>query len=189
MYESPVKYLWMFTVEFSWNFKLHNVQLTQVSHREQCHSKGRAHSFFKKAETGQGHGTLQGRVTQTGMSSNFWSLLPLLCSLQFVIWYLRLGRQGLRQLYLSFPLSVISVSCNECKRDRPSLQSPQQIEVIKSRHPSPLLSYLAISLKESPSLPCCLTFDSYHMQISNSVHPVNEPYPGHYHISQSIMGE
>lgn len=106
MCESPLKYPWLLTVEFNRNFKLHNFQRTQVSHREQYHSKGIP---FLKAETGQGHGTLQGTVTQPGKSSNFWSLLPWLYSLQSVIRYLKLGRQRLCQLYLSWCLSLWSV--------------------------------------------------------------------------------
>lgn len=142
------------------------LQITQLSadtgfsQRTMPQQRKRAFLFLK-AETGQGHGTLQGMVTQTGMSSSFWSLLPLLYSLQFFIGYLNLRRQRLCQLYLSSPLFVISVSYNEGKRDWPSLHSPQQLEVRKSRHPSPLFPYLAISLKKNPSLPCCLTSDSH----------------------------
>lgn len=124
-----------------------------------CHSKEGEHSFFffffLKAETEQGHGALQCTVTQPGMSSKFWSLLPLLYSLQFVIQYLKFRRQRLSQIYLSF---VISVSHNEDKRGWSPLHSPQWIEVRQSGHPSSLFSYLAISLKTSPSLPCFSNF-------------------------------
>lgn len=160
MSESPVKYPWLFTVEFKWNFKLHNAQLAQVAHREPCMPQQRRRAFlffffFLKAETEQGHGALQCTVTQPGMSSKFWSLLPLLYSLQFVIQYLKFRRQRLSQIYLSF---VISVSHNEDKRGWSPLHSPQWIEVRQSGHPSSLFSYLAISLKTSPSLPCFSNF-------------------------------
>lgn len=41
--------------------------------------------------------------------------------------------------------------------------------------------------KYVPSLPCCLTLHSYHTQISNYEHPVNEPYLGHYHIPNHLI--
>lgn len=75
-------------------FRLHNVQLAQVSYKEQCHSKGREHSFFKCwKDQGQGHGPLQGMVTDPTRHGIKLVVTSLLYSLQFVIQYLKLGRQ------------------------------------------------------------------------------------------------
>lgn len=176
-------------------FRLHNVQLAQVSYKEQCHSKGREHSFFKCwKDQGQGHGPLQGIVIDPTRHGIKLVVTSLLYSLQFVIQYLKLGRQR----KIIFRSISPCLSCGQwflsCWAGENCLHCifPQQKEVRIPWESQNILyhssSLLVISLKKSVlSLPCCLTLDSYPMQISNYVHPVNEPYLGHYHISEHLI--
>lgn len=76
-------------------FKLHNLKLMLVSHKEQWRSEGRDHCLLLKPErisllTGQVDGTFQGMMTDPGMLSNFlvistFPVLPVACCSRLTI--------------------------------------------------------------------------------------------------------